>query len=92
MLIILISKKYGIRDFRGGGRQSARETACRVAAGAVAKIVLKKILGVKFNVIGAVTQLGLMSCDKENWKNSEIKKILFSVLIKNQLNYGKNIF
>ena len=31
-------KKYGIRDFRGGGRQSARETACRVAAGAVAKI------------------------------------------------------
>ena len=70
-------KKYGIRDFRGGGRQSARETACRVAAGAVAKIVLKKILGVKFNVIGAVTQLGLMSCDKENWKNSEIKKILF---------------
>ena len=67
-------KKYGIRDFRGGGRQSARETACRVAAGAVAKIVLKKILGVKFNVIGAVTQLGLMSCDKENWKNSEIRK------------------
>ena len=36
-------KKYGIRDFRGGGRQSARETACRVAAGAVAKIVLKNV-------------------------------------------------
>jgi chorismate synthase len=36
-------KKYGIRDFRGGGRQSARETASRVAAGAVARIVLKKI-------------------------------------------------
>ena len=35
-------KKYGIRDFRGGGRQSARETASRVAAGAVARIVLKK--------------------------------------------------
>ena len=32
-------------DFRGGGRQSARETACRVAAGAVAKIVLKKVIG-----------------------------------------------
>ena len=57
-------KKYGIRDFRGGGRQSARETACRVAAGAVAKVVLKKLFGQKFNVIGAVTQLGLMSCDK----------------------------
>ena len=35
-------KKYGIRDYRGGGRQSARETASRVAAGAVAKVVLKK--------------------------------------------------
>jgi chorismate synthase len=67
-------KKYGIRDFRGGGRQSARETACRVAAGAVAKIVLKKIIGLKFNIIGAVTQLGLMSCDKKNWNNSEIRK------------------
>ena len=67
-------KKYGIRDFRGGGRQSARETACRVAAGAVAKIVLRKILGKKFNIIGAVTQLGLMSCNKQNWNNSEIRK------------------
>tara|TARA_B100000886_G_scaffold98258_1_gene65239 strand:- start:3307 stop:4389 length:1083 start_codon:yes stop_codon:yes gene_type:complete len=67
-------KKYGIRDFRGGGRQSARETACRVAAGAIAKIVLKKMLGLKFNVIGAVTQLGLMSCDKSNWDNKEIRK------------------
>ncbi len=65
-------KKYGIRDFRGGGRQSARETACRVAAGAVAKIVLKNILGKKFKVIGAVTQLGLMSCDKSNWNDKEI--------------------
>ncbi len=67
-------KKYGIRDFRGGGRQSARETACRVAAGAVAKLVLKKILGKTFNVIGAVTQLGLMSCDKKNWNNNEIRR------------------
>ena len=66
-------KKYGIRDYRGGGRQSARETASRVAAGAIAKIVLKKIIGKKFNIIGAVTQLGLMSCNKENWKNSEIR-------------------
>ena len=44
------------------------------AAGAVAKTVLKKMIGSKFNVIGAVTQLGLMSCDKLNWKNSEIRK------------------
>ena len=67
-------KKYGIRDYRGGGRQSARETACRVAAGAVAKVVLKKMIGLKFNVIGAVTQLGLMSCDKSNWNDREIRK------------------
>jgi chorismate synthase len=67
-------KKYGIRDFRGGGRQSARETACRVAAGAVARIVLTKIIGSKFKVIGAVTQLGLMPCDKKKWNNSEIRK------------------
>ena len=66
-------KKYGIRDYRGGGRQSARETACRVAAGAVARIALKKILGSKFNTVGAVTQLGLMSCNTENWNNKEIR-------------------
>ena len=67
-------KKYGIRDYRGGGRQSARETACRVAAGAIAKIVLRKMLGSNFNIIGAVTQLGLMSCDKSNWKDREVRK------------------
>ena len=38
-------KKYGIRDYRGGGRQSARETASRVAAGGIAKQILKFILG-----------------------------------------------
>ena len=78
-------KKYGIRDFRGGGRQSARETACRVAAGAVAKVVLKKVIGQKFNVIGAVTQLGLMSCDKTNWKDSEIRKNPFFCPDKNSV-------
>ena len=40
----------------------------------MARVVLKKIIGSKFNVIGAVTQLGLMSCDKSNWKDSEIRK------------------
>ena len=75
-------KKYGIRDFRGGGRQSARETASRVAAGAIAKIVLKNLIGKKFNIIGAVTQLGLMSCNKHNWSNAEIRKNPFFVQIK----------
>ena len=67
-------KKYGIRDFRGGGRQSARETASRVAAGAIAKLVLSKLIGKKFAIIGAVTQLGIMSCDKNNWNDNEIRK------------------
>ena len=67
-------KKYGIRDYRGGGRQSARETASRVAAGAIAKIVLKKIIGKKFSIIGAVTQLGIMGCNTSKWNDSEIRK------------------
>ena len=41
-------KKYGIRDYRGGGRQSARETAARVAAGAIAKKVMKYKIGKKY--------------------------------------------
>ena len=66
--------KYGIRDYRGGGRQSARETASRVAAGAIAKTVLKKLIGEKFKIVGAVIQLGLLGCNKNNWKNNEIRK------------------
>ena len=46
--------KYGIRDYRGGGRASARETAMRVAAGAVAQ----KILGKKIKIRGALIQIG----------------------------------
>ena len=67
-------KKYGIRDYRGGGRQSARETASRVAAGAVAKKVLENKIGKKFQVIGAVTQLGIIGCDKKKWNDKTIKK------------------
>ena len=66
--------KYGIRDYRGGGRQSARETAARVAAGSIAKVVLNKTLGKKFKVIGAVTQLGILGCDKNKWNEKEIRK------------------
>ncbi|MDB3888961.1 chorismate synthase [Candidatus Pelagibacter sp.] len=67
-------KKYGIRDYRGGGRSSARETAARVAAGAIAKIVLQKKLGKKFKVIGAVTQLGILGCDTNQWNDQMIAK------------------
>ena len=67
-------KKYGIRDYRGGGRSSARETAARVAAGAVAKKILQNKIGKKFKVIGAVTQLGILGCDLTKWQDQTIRK------------------
>ena len=67
-------KKYGIRDYRGGGRQSARETASRVAAGAIAKKVLEKKIGTKYNVKGAVTQLGILGCDLKKWDDKFISQ------------------
>jgi chorismate synthase len=66
--------KYGIRDYRGGGRQSARETASRVAAGAIARVVLNKLIGKKFKITGAVIQLGVLGCSKKNWNEKEIRK------------------
>ena len=69
--------KYGIRDYRGGGRQSARETAGRVAAGAIARIALNKLIGKKFKVVGGVVQLGLLGCDKNNWNEKQIRKNAF---------------
>jgi len=62
--------KYGIRDFRGGGRASARETAMRVAAGAIAR----KILGEKVKVRGALTQIGNKSINHSNWNWNLINK------------------
>jgi chorismate synthase len=59
--------KYGIRDYRGGGRSSARETAARVAAGAVAR---KVIAGV--TIRAALVQMGPHKIDYKNWADSEI--------------------
>jgi chorismate synthase len=56
-------KKYGIRDYRGGGRASARETASRVAAGAVAR----KVLGAGIAIRGALVQIGPHSIDRDAW-------------------------
>ncbi|MCX7364121.1 MAG: chorismate synthase [Alphaproteobacteria bacterium] len=56
-------KKYGVRDYRGGGRQSARETAVRVAAGAIAR----KILGDEVKIRGAVIQIGTQKIDPSKW-------------------------
>ena len=56
-------KKYGIRDYRGGGRSSARETAMRVAAGAIAR----KVLGDSVRIRGALVQLGPHHIDRDSW-------------------------
>ncbi len=55
--------KYGIRDYRGGGRSSARETAARVAAGAVAR----RVLGDGVTIRGAVVQIGPHKIDRAKW-------------------------
>lgn len=58
-------QKYGVRDYRGGGRSSARETAMRVAAGAIAKKYLKEFHGIE--VRGYLSQLGPIKVEKHNW-------------------------
>ena len=59
--------KYGIRDFRGGGRSSARETAARVAAGAIARKVVPGV-----SVRGALVQIGPHAIDRSRWNWNEV--------------------
>jgi chorismate synthase len=61
--------KYGIRDYRGGGRSSARETASRVAGGAVARKVIPHV-----TIRGALVQMGPHKIDKKNWDWSEVDR------------------
>jgi len=61
--------KYGIRDYRGGGRSSARETANRVAAGAIAR----KILGDGVEIKGALVQMGTEMVDGDNWDWDQVE-------------------
>jgi chorismate synthase len=61
--------KYGIRDYRGGGRSSARETAMRVAAGAIARKVVPGM-----TVRGALVQLGSEMIDRANWNWDEVER------------------
>ncbi|MCG5478378.1 chorismate synthase [Sinorhizobium alkalisoli] len=60
--------KYGIRDYRGGGRSSARETAARVAAGAIARKVVPGLI-----VRGALVQIGKHRIDRGNWDWAEVE-------------------
>jgi chorismate synthase len=62
-------QKYGLRDWRGGGRSSARETAMRVAAGAIAKKYLRERLGVQ--VRGYLAQLGPIELELKSWEAVE---------------------
>ncbi len=59
--------KYGIRDYRGGGRASARETASRVAAGAIARKILAKFIGPDVAIRGALVQIGAQAIDRARW-------------------------
>ena len=63
------AQKYGIRDYRGGGRSSARETAMRVAAGAIARKVVPGL-----SVRAALVQMGPQTIDRENWDWDEVDK------------------
>ncbi|WP_370308329.1 chorismate synthase [Sinimarinibacterium flocculans] len=58
-------QKYGVRDHRGGGRSSARETAVRVAAGAIARKYLRERLGIEIR--GCVEQVGAIECARADW-------------------------
>lgn len=59
--------KYGIRDYRGGGRSSARETASRVAAGAIARKIISGV-----TIRGAVVQIGPHKINRDNWDWSQV--------------------
>ena len=65
--------KYGLRDYRGGGRASARETAMRVAAGAVARRVLEEVISADLKIRGALVQVGPHGIDRENWDWSVVE-------------------
>ena len=65
--------KYGVRDYRGGGRQSARETASRVAAGAIARKVLNSLFG-KTIVRGALVQMGTQTIERSRWDWKEVAR------------------
>ena len=62
--------KYGVRDYRGGGRSSARETASRVAAGAIAR----KVLGESVRIRAAVIKIGKHRIDRARWDWEEIER------------------
>ena len=73
-------QKYGLRDYRGGGRSSARETAMRVAAGAVAKKYLKQVHGIEIN--GFLSQLGPIKAETIDFTQIEQNAFFFPDALK----------
>ncbi len=67
-------EKYKIRDYRGGGRSSARETAVRVAAGSIAKKIISHKLNSKIKVRASVIQIGPYKIDFKNFDWNEVEK------------------
>jgi chorismate synthase len=68
-------QKYGLRDYRGGGRSSARETAMRVAAGGIAKKYLSERLGIRIR--GYLSQLGPIRPERHDWNIVETNAFFF---------------
>jgi chorismate synthase len=61
--------KYGIRDYRGGGRSSARETAARVAAGAIARKIIPAV-----SIRGALVRIGKLAIERDRWDWDEVTR------------------
>ena len=84
-------KKYGIRDYRGGGRSSARETAMRVAAGAIARKVIWKKIGNQTKITGALIQIGNSKINYDNWNENFISENEFFCPDKKIITEWKNL-
>ena len=84
-------KKYGIRDYRGGGRSSARETAMRVAAGAIARKVINQKIDNKSKITGALVQIGNSKINYSNWNDQHILENEFFCPDENIVSEWKNL-
>ena len=84
-------KKYGIRDYRGGGRSSARETAMRVAAGAIARKIINQKIGNESKITGALVQIGNSKINYNNWNNQQILENEFFCPDKNIISEWKTL-
>lgn len=82
------TQKYGLRDYRGGGRSSARETAMRVAAGAVAKKFLFQKFGMKIQ--GCVTQIGDICAENADGSLLDFQQINWAEVEQNQFFFPDN--